>query len=260
MTISRAALAGLVSLTLAACYEDSPPPEVPDINVSLLGTMPWPSEEFVQDIGELEIASDSFAQNNMIVLDMSGSMANDGCAGNHDSRADAAKAALLSWISANPGDNVGLVSFSADGTVLDFPLGRGASHAEAVVARIQSLRADRGTPLKSAMRMAEEQLARQAMRQGGTGAFRMIVITDGQASDQENPRSVVEGVFSNPANMIEIHTIGFCIDGEHSLKDPARVFYTDANSPEALRAGLDATRGEASDFDPTTLDFEELIQ
>ena len=60
--------------------------------------------------------------------------------------------------------------------------------------------------------------------------------------------------------MIEIHTIGFCISGRHSLNDPSRVFYTDATSPEALKAGLDATQGEAADFDAATINFEELVQ
>lgn len=260
MTMIRPAFACLACLSLAACFEDPPPPEVPDIDVSQLGITAWPPLELAQDMPPLESAGDPFSENNMIVLDMSGSMAESECAGDHASRADAAKAALLSWIAANPGDNVGLVSFSADGTKLDFPLGRGEAHAKAVVARIEQLLADRNTPLLTAMQMAEEQLTRQAVRQGGTGAYRMIVITDGQASENENPAPVVEGVFANPANMIEIHTIGFCIDGAHSLKDPARVFYTDANSPEALRAGLDATRGEAADFDPAALDFEELSQ
>jgi len=259
MSNSRPFAAGLACLFLAACFED-PPPNVPDIDVSRLGTLAWPPVEAARSLGEIESESDPFAENNMIVLDMSGSMGDTACAGDHRSRAAAAKSALLSWIAANPGDNVGLVSFSAAGTVLDFPLGRGEAHAKAVVARIRALKADRNTPLKTAMRMAEEQLTLQAVRQGGTGAYRMIVITDGQASENENPASVVEGVFENPANMIEVHTIGFCIDGDHSLKDPARVFYTNANSPEALRAGLDATSGEAADFDPTTFDFEELSQ
>ena len=259
MTLSRMFAAGMACLSLAACFED-PPPDVPDIDVSLLGTIAWPPPEIAEDVRALETVGDPFAENNMIVLDMSGSMAQSRCAGDHASRADAAKAALLSWISANPGDNVGLVSFSADGTVLDFQLGRGEAHAKAVVARIQSLQANQNTPLKTAMGMAEEQLARQAARQGGTGAYRMIVITDGEASPDENPDTVVKRVFANPANMIEIHTIGFCINGDHSLKDPARVFYTDANSPEALRAGLESTSGEARDFDPAALDFEELSQ
>ncbi|KUF08760.1 vWA domain-containing protein [Pseudoponticoccus marisrubri] len=257
----RPVLSCLACLALAACFEEAPPKRnVPDIDVSGLGMAPWPPAGAAQAVDEPARAADPFAENNMIVLDMSGSMGESGCAGDHPNRAEAAKAALLSWIAANPGDNVGLVSFSADGTRLDFPLGRGAAHAEALVARIEALRADSNTPLLSAMRLAEAQLTRQAVLQGGTGAYRMIVITDGQASDGENPAPVVEGVFANPANMIEIHTIGFCIDGAHSLKDPDRVFYTDANSPDALRAGLDATRGEAADFDPAALDFEELSQ
>ena len=123
---------------------------------------------------------------------------------------------------------------------------------------IERLRPDRSTPLRDAMQMAQAELERQAARQGGTGAYRMIVITDGEASKGQEPGRIVANITENPANMIELHTIGFCIDGGHSLKDPERVFYTDANSPEALKAGLDATQGEAMGFDAATLDFEEL--
>jgi len=261
MVMKRTALVMCTSLALAACYDDTPSAEdVPDIDVSRLGMASWPPSELSQDLPALTSAADLFAENNMIVLDMSGSMGRDECSGEYANRARAAKAALLGWIQANPGDNIGLVSFSADGTQLDFPLGRGERHAKAVINRISALKADRNTPLLTAMRMAEEQLTLQAVRQGGTGAYRMIVITDGAASENESPEEVVQGVFADPANMIEIHTIGFCIDGSHSLKDPARVFYTDANSPEALRAGLDATRGEAVDFDATSLDFEDFNQ
>lgn len=261
---ARLGLAFAAFFALSGCFEEesdgeSPQAEeVPDISVAALGTSVWPPRDALADEAPGQRSTDPFAQNNMIVLDMSGSMESARCSGTHATRADAAKAALLSWISANPGDNVGLVSFSADGTRLDFALGRGEAHARAIVDRIQNLRADRGTPLLSAMGMAAAELDRQAARQGGTGAYRLIVITDGQASDGETPAPLVHQVFDNPANMIEIHTIGFCIDGGHSLKDPARVFYTDANSPEALRAGLDATSGEAADFDPATIDFEEL--
>lgn len=246
-------------LVLSACFEEEETPaDVAPISVAALGNAVWPANGTRDGDITPGTATDPFAQNNMIVLDMSGSMASKDCAGDYFSRADAAKAALLSWIAANPGDNVGLVSFSAEGTQLDFSLGRGDEHAREVVDRIKALGADGGTPLLSAMQIAREELENQAVRQGGTGAYRLIVITDGQASSGESPAPVVGAVFDNPANMIEIHTIGFCIEGGHSLKDPTRVFYTDANSPDDLRSGLDATSGEASDFDPADINFEEL--
>ena len=252
----RTALIALSCLALAACQPDGEEDaEVPRIAVAQLGTAVWPPPELSSTVETPQVI-DRFAQNNMIVLDMSGSMGEYDCAGSHANRAGAAKAALLAWLRANPGDNTGLVSFSADGVRLDMRLGRGQSHAEAMVERIESLRPDNSTPLLSAMQRASAELEAQAARQGGTGAYRMIVITDGEASSGEEPGPLLQAIADNPANMIEIHTIGFCIEGGHSLNDPGRVFYTDANSPEALRAGLEATQGEAAAFDDA--DFESL--
>ncbi|MDV7144137.1 VWA domain-containing protein [Tropicimonas sp. TH_r6] len=268
----RLGLLALLSLSLAACKEDAPEPDAqsapevqrappPTVSVAVLGATQWPSDEIVAQVGEIETAADPFAENNMLVLDMSGSMEARECSGDdHSSRAEAAKTAVLTWLSANPGDNVGLVTFSADGTKLDFPLGQGSAHAEAIVNRIQSLQPKGGTPLLLAMNMGYEELAKQAVRQGGTGSYRLIVITDGEASKGHDPRDLVSRIASNPADMVELHTIGFCISGKHSLKDTDRVFYTDANSPADLKAGLDATQGETASFDAGNTTFEELQQ
>lgn len=254
------ALVLLGTLALAACNEDdttgAPAETVPDIAVSDLGTTSWPPANALRAAVDVGGATDPLADNVMVVLDMSGSMARSGCSGQAPNRAEAAKGALLDWISANPADNTGLVSFSAKGLETDLGLGQGTAHAEALVERIRTLQADGGTPLRSAMDLAAAELERQAAAQGGTGTYRLIVVTDGQANSGEDPRPLVRAIAANPANMIEIHTIGFCIDGGHALNDPQRVFYTDATSPEELRAGLDATLGEAADFDLT--EFEEI--
>jgi len=268
-TIPKSALLlAAAGLALAACREEPPveatkvaEPPVPNVSVASMNAAVWPPMAAVEAAATaITAAPDPFAENNMIVLDMSGSMDASSCSGAYSNRAEAAKAALLTWIAANPGDNVGLVSFSSVGINMDAPLGRGEAHAEALVGVIRGLLPDRSTPLREAMQIAQAELEKQAARQGGTGAYRMIVITDGEASKGQEPAGVVADITGNPANMIEVHTIGFCIDGGHSLKDPERVFYTDANSPEALKAGLDATQGEAMGFDAATIDFEELQQ
>lgn len=227
-----------------------------DISVAALSKAHWPQDAAI-DRGP---GVDPFAENNLIVLDMSGSMDSGSCAGAFSSREAAAKEALFAWLSANPGDNVGLVSFSSSGIRLDSPLGRGEAHVRDLVERIRNLRANGGTPLRSAMEKARIELETQAARQGGLGAYRMIVITDGDANRGEDPGALVRQIADNPANMIEIHTIGFCISGGHPLNDPGRIFYTNATSPADLRAGLDATQGEAASFDPSTETFEELIR
>lgn len=256
--------AAFAAALLAGCNDEDGepeavvPPETTRVSVAELGTVTWPAPtapaEAAPRTGE---SADPFAENNMLVLDMSGSMGEGTCSGDHLNRAEAAKTAVLSWIAANPGDNVGLVSFSDDGIRLDVPLGRGEAHSRALVERIQSLVPRYDTPLLTAMEQAAQALEAQAARQGGLGAYRMIVITDGQASEGQDPAPLVARIADNAANMIELHTIGFCIEGGHTLNDPERVFYSNANSPEDLRSGLDATRGEAAAFDAAT-SFEDL--
>jgi uncharacterized protein YegL len=254
-----------VGLFAAACFalagckaeeEETVTSSAPDVSIAALGQTTWPdgvSEERIS-------GTNPFAENNLIVLDMSGSMDSLSCSGEYDSREEAAKEALFTWLTANPGDNVGLVSFSQAGISLDSQLGRGEAHTQEMISNIKALRADGGTPLRSAMEKARIELEAQAARQGGLGAYRMIVITDGEASSNENPVSLVKEIADNPANMIEIHTIGFCINEGHPLNDPGRIFYTNAMSPDDLRAGLNATQGEAASFDPSTVTFEELTR
>jgi len=256
------------SLALAGCFgeeEDNSGSAVsradlPDVAVSRLGQSVWPPISLDQDLPFASVGTTPFAENNMIVLDMSGSMGEPDCSGDYANRSEAAKQALFAWLSANPGDNVGLVSFSKGNIELNSPLGRGESHSTNVVNSIKSLEPKDGTPLLSAMTIARDELEKQAARQGGLGAYRMIVITDGEASRGQNPAPLVREIADNPSNMIELHTIGFCIGGNHALNDPGRVFYTSATSPEDLRAGLDATQGEANSFDASTISFEELSQ
>lgn len=262
------ALALASMLALAGCFgeeeegtEDAAArAELPDVAVSQLGQTAWPPAALLEEGAASGVGTTPFAENNMIVLDMSGSMAESSCSGEYSNRSEAAKQALFAWLAANPGDNVGLVSFSNGSIDLNAPLGRGEAHSTGVVNSIRRLQPSDGTPLLSAMTLARQELENQAARQGGLGAYRMIVITDGEASRGENPEPLVRSIADNPANMIELHTIGFCITGSHALNDPGRVFYTSATSPEDLRAGLDATQGEANSFDPSTLSFEELSQ
>lgn len=246
----------VASLALAACNEEDNTKSVQaaeDIQVSAIADTAWPPSQEVTD----SVATDPLMANNMIVLDMSGSMGDSGCSGSYPNRAEAARDALMTWIGTRTGENIGLVSFSRKGLELDAGLGQGDGHIQRVVTTIADLTADSGTPLKSAMTLAQTELEKQAIRQGGSGTYRMIVITDGEANGGEDPRPVVRSIVENPANMIEIHTIGFCIQGGHSLNDPSRVFYIDANSPEDIVRGLEET-GETTTF--TDIDFEELSQ
>lgn len=260
-------LAALTSaaLLLAACKTEESEatngtPQSEQINISTLSTASWVSEQEMANPEVIRV-DNILTENNLIVLDMSGSMNENSCAGGFNTRADAAKDALFKWIAANPSGNIGLIVFNSDkGPQVLAPLNSGAEHGQRLATKIDGLRADMGTPLHSAITLAEGVLKDQFIRQSGSGTYRAIIITDGAASKNEDPSQIVTEIAQNPANPIEIHTIGFCIKGGHSLKDPNAVFYVDATSPEDIIKGLNATQGEAKSFSPDDLKFEDFNQ
>lgn len=260
MKIRYIALSLLTVVALSACRgeeDDKAQTDVakplPNVEVSKLSDMTWPQNVETN----APLSSTPLMANNMIVLDMSGSMKEEGCSGAHPTRAAAASDALKTWMETRTNENIGLITFSKNGLKMDAGLGQGDSHMDGLVNIINTVQPGSATPLKSAMTLAQDELEKQAVRQGGTGTYRMIIITDGAASTGEHPGGVVRDIVDNPANMIEIHTVGFCIKGAHSLNDPNRVFYIDAHSPEALAEGLQST-GEKSTFSDT--DFKEFSQ
>lgn len=254
-------LAACLFLALSGCQEEEAhPAKLSDpirLDLSSLSASAWPDPDLDTSIALGDI--DPLTENTMIVLDMSGSMNGSECSGSYGNKAEAAKDVLLAWIAANPGPDIGLVAFSAGG-VTTIPLGQGDRHARNLVDTIRSLEPGGKTPLRSAMRRAEHDLETRALQQQGNGLYRMVVITDGEASAGENPSPLVDRIVLDPANMIEIHTIGFCISGGHSLNNAQTVFYTDANSPEDIAAGLAAVQGEAARFDKTFTVIEDISQ
>ena len=269
-----AGLVAILALLLGACDDESGSSrdarsiEPVRISVADAGNASWPPPDSRPDnVIETGGPESAMIENDMVVLDMSGSMADGSCAGSHNSRASAAKKALLSWISGKtngaagttgPSRNIGLVSFSNGEIALDAPLGSGAAHGQMLVDAIDALSPDGGTPLRSAMEAGMQELEAQGWRQGGAGTYRLIVITDGAADTGEDPGTLLDEILANPANPVEVYSIGFCIEGGHSLNDPNAVFYMDANSPEELASSLAATSAEASDFDPDDIEFEAL--
>lgn len=203
----------------------------------------WPGGDPVDpDQLDTRMARDNF----MVVLDMSGSMAGPECAGSHEDKAQAAQAAITNWMKSITRDaNLGLIIFDSEGTSVRVPLGR--DNREAFREHIARSSASGGTPLQSAMALAHKELTRRARYQQGYGTYRLVVITDGEHSAGENPMEAVTRIASNPANPIEIHTVGFCIE-DSALNQPGITLYHSAQSPRELAEGLNSVLAESMDF------------
>jgi Ca-activated chloride channel family protein len=192
----------------------------------------------------LSAASRMLASNVYIVMDASGSMEQTGCSGEL-SKASAAKEALTAFVGTIPAEtNVGLLIFDAQGVSERTALSSGDRGA--LLREISLVEPAGGTPLRSAISLARERLEIQARAQQGYGEYRLVIVTDGEANDGEEPTAVVSQILRDTP--ITIHTIGFCIDTRHSLNQPGRVQYVSANSVHELTQGLQETLAESAQF------------
>jgi len=250
------------TVLLLGCEDSPPPPKVatksapaapaaapPRSSAALpsyalqAGRNDWPP--LGEGAAQPAVSGNLLASNYYVVLDGSGSMKRTGCSGSV-SKLNAARTALASFAQSVPADaNLGLSVFDAAGFSERLPLGP-VDRAK-FTAAVNQVRADGGTPLKAAVDAAYRLLLEQARLQLGYGEYHLVIVTDGQASDGQDPTVKVNDVLARSPVMF--HTIGFCIDENHSLNQRGRTSYRTADDVEALRRGLEAVLAEAPSFD-----------
>jgi len=93
---------------------------------------------------------------------------------------------------------------------------------------------------------AYRKLTEQAARQLGYGEYHLVIVTDGEASQGQDPTSAVNRLLAQ--SPIVVHTIGFCIRTQHSLNLPGRALYRPADNPGELRRELAEVLAEAPSF------------
>ena len=200
----------------------------------------WPPG--INDI-QMELEENKLKKNYYLILDGSGSMNGD--------KMKTAKEALSRFIQYVPADaNLGLLVFDASGLSERSSIG---SSREQLLEQIKKVSASGYTPLRSSLDLAYDKINIQAARQLGYGEYNIVVVTDGEASDGEEPDYIVDTILSE--SPVVIHTIGFQIGENHSLNQPGRILYKSANNFEELSEGLEEVLAELEDFSVT--DFEE---
>jgi Ca-activated chloride channel homolog len=210
----------------------------------------WPavSKLSVQESGAL------LTKNYYLVIDGSGSMEDSGCSGNQK-KIDVAKTAVAQFIGAIPADaNVGLFVFDEYGIKERVSLGENRAEVQQ---EVQTISASGGTPLLSAVGAAYQAITVQAQKQYGYGEYHMVIVTDGEASKNEDPGDLVAKIIRE--SPVTIHTIGFCIGTGHSLNVPGITNYSAASNPDELLSGLQNVLAESSQyvndsFEETTID------
>lgn len=159
-------------------------------------------------LGSLAHAADHV----VIILDDSGSM-NEAMAGNIR-KMDAAKRALAKVVEQIPDTtNVGILLLNGARANNHWLVPLGALDKKNATIMVNSIGANGGTPLGEAMRIASDQLL-QVRNKSVYGTYRLIVVTDGEASDKALLDQYLPDILSRG---LIVDAIGVNMAGNHSL-------------------------------------------
>jgi len=184
------------------------------------------------------------AANYYIILDASGSMDGNQCAEGTTKMA-IAKTAITQFAEQIPVDaNLALYSFDEKGSRERISLA--TENRDPFFKQIKTIKPGGGTPLATAISYGYQQLTKQAAKQLGYGEYHLVVVTDGIASNGEEPNQILNTVLQQ--SPVVIHSIGFCLDESHSLNQPGLTTYTAASNADELQRGLQAVLAESTDF------------
>jgi hypothetical protein len=197
------------------------------------------------------------SDNVVVVLDASGSMA-EPLRGTGRSKMEVAKEAVIKVLSSvQEGTNVGVLVFSARNVETDllYPLGPvERSRLEAAVRRVET---GSRTPLGAYLKKGTDILLERRETQRGYGTFRLLVVTDGEASD---PQLVARHLPDILSRGVTVDVIGVDMRADHSLATRVHS-YRRANDPEALDRALAEVFAEvgASPDDPQDAEAFEVL-
>lgn len=164
-----------------------------------------------------------------------------------------AKKSLEAFLRALPeGWNAGVIVFDKQGTRELVPMGKYS--AEEVRRVVEPITAGGGTPLGKAIGLSRGMLSERRLAQQGYGTYRLLVVTDGEATDPQEMRAATTRVLSDGVEMI---VIGFRMKGGHSLRKFA-TDYREAGDEAALSKAMQAALAEANPADEKFV-FENLF-
>ena len=186
--------------------------------------------------------SQEFHDNVVILLDASGSM-EETLAGTRTRKMDAAKTALKTVLAQVPANtHIGLLVFSSS-NVKDhwvYPLG---PREDAALTRAIELPDPAGnTPLGRYLKLAGDRLLEERARQFGYGTYRLLVVTDGEAQDQNLVDRFAPEIM---ARGLTLDVIGVGMKQDHTLARKSHS-YRRANDPASLQRAVAEVLAEVS--------------
>jgi len=180
----------------------------------------------------------------VIVLDDSGSM-REIMKRDRRSRIETAKRSLTKVIEQiRPETNLGLLLLNGAKASNHWYIPIGPVNEQEAIQRINMLRADGGTPLGEALRIASDELLLIRSKKI-YGTYRLIVVTDGEASDQVLLDQYLPDILSRG---IIIDAIGVDMRGDHSLATKVHS-YRRADDQASLANAIEEIMAERNDTD-----------
>lgn len=204
------------------------------------------------------IADENDRDNIVVVFDASGSMA-EKMPRSNQSKMAVAKVALVTAMQNVPDNaNVGIVVFSGrynGPKPWVYPLG--PIDRAKLNAAIKRPNPANKTPLGKYMKVATDVLLKQRLKQRGYGTFRLLIVTDGQATDGNLVARYLPDILSRG---ITVDVIGVAMKSKHALATKVHS-YRRGDDPDALVKAVTEVVGEvgASADDSTNAEHFDLI-
>ena len=196
---------------------------------------------------------DLATNNVVVVIDGSGSMSSAMQKGSQD-RMSTAKEALIEVLRQVPADTqIGLLAFGdiPGSNPWIFPLG--PRDDEQIQKKINSINPSGGTPLGDYIKRGADRLLEERTKQHGYGTYRLLVVTDGEATDQwkvdaYTPEVISRGITMDAigVDMSTAHTLATMVHSYRSADDSASLKKAVADVfAEVAVSGTDQADGDA---------------
>ena len=180
-------------------------------------------------------ADDGIHKDNIVViLDASGSMLDKFSGDQTKSKMEAAKAALQEVLAKVPDDTqIGLLVFSGANIQNDWVYPLGEKDTQKLIAAINSPRPSGNTPLGKYIRIGANRLIEQREKQYNYGTYRLLVVTDGEASDADKVKHYTPKILNQ---QIRIDVIGVDMKTDHMLANVVDSYRKADNAGELVAA------------------------
>jgi uncharacterized protein YegL len=182
--------------------------------------------------------------NIVIILDASGSMNEQFNSNPTRTKIEAAKEAIRQVLAKIPdGTNIGLLVFSGSNIQNDWVYPLGPKNEAALINAINLPIPGGGTPLGAYIKIGADRLLEQREKQYNYGSYRLLIVTDGEASDRENVEAYTPEVMERE---IRVDVIGVDMQQEHMLATVVDS-YRRADNPGELVKAVSEILAETSD-------------